>query len=77
MKRIKMLVNWGYYKKGRTYDVSNWHADRLLKKTVDITNDLKIMYRPSPIAKLIKDLGRHIGNSKHIYLKNGRSEAYG
>lgn len=80
MKRVKMLQDMGVWKKGVTYDMCNSRADSFLSK---YNVDWGYFERTGKVKKIqtlaifIKDLGRHIGNSKHTYDKNGRSEVFG
>lgn len=65
-------------KEGMTIEVDNWRARCYCKEVIDwedffSTGKKKIIKIG---AIVIKDLGLHFGNSKHIYLMNGRSKIY-
>jgi len=67
------------FPKGTIRIVNEDEAKRLCRKIVDwnyYDKTGKIKYT-NAFAKVIKDLGIHIGTSKHTYIKNGRSKVYG
>lgn len=67
------------YKKGTRLVLPDDKAKHFCKRGIDWnyhekTGKYKMISFP---AKVVKDLGRHIGRSRHIYLRNGKSRVFG
>jgi hypothetical protein len=59
--------------------VDNWRANHFCKTYIDWEHFKKTgQIKNIPVgAIVVKDLGIHIGCSKHIYVKDGKSEIFG
>lgn len=82
MKLIKFLDDWyrdTYWFRNKNKNGTVVVSEELSKEFTkvhtywdfDSGEEIKIQH-----AKIIKDLGLHFGNSKHVYLIDGRSRVY-
>ena len=87
MKLIKFIDDlwkhtWAYEeakRKSMKVVVDNWRAGRYCKEDIDLEYFSKTgKIKKVPVGAIVlKDMGRHFGCSKHIYVKDGRSEVFG